>query len=79
MQIVVTAINSITSKKTNVHWNILHTIDVESGQGKAYFYTDEQYRKLNFDPKNVTNLKSGEIVHLEAQYDNRGNIVNLEA
>ena len=79
MQIVVTAVNSITSKRTNIHWNILHTAKVETGETKAFFFDDAAFQKLGFKQEYLTNLNTGEIVHLEAQYDDRGNIVSLEA
>ena len=78
MQVVVTAVISITSKRTNVHWNILHTVKVDTGETKAFFFDDATFAKMGFKQTWLTNLKDGEITHLEAQYDDRGNIVSLE-
>lgn len=79
MQIIVTAVTSVTSKRTNVHWNILHTAKVDNGEVKSFFFDDASFQKLGFKQDYLTDLKSGEIVHLEAQYDDRGNVVSLEA
>ena len=78
MLIVATALTSITSKKTNIHWNILHTVKVESGETKAFFLDDSSFQKLGFKQEYLTNFQTGEIVHLKAQYDDRGNIVSVE-
>jgi hypothetical protein len=78
MKIIVTAVSSITSKKTNLHWNILHTVKVDTGEVKTFFLDDATFQKLGYKSDYLTDLKSGEIVHLEAQYDDRGNIVSLE-
>ena len=78
MQVLVTAVTSITSKRTNLHWNILHTVKMENGETKVFFLDDTAFGKLGFKPDFRTDLKSGELVALEAQYDDRGNIVSLK-
>jgi hypothetical protein len=78
MLIVATALTSVTSKSTNIHWNILHTVKVENGEVKAFFFDDASFQKLGFKQDFLTNLQTGKIVHLKAQYDDRGNIVEVE-
>lgn len=78
MKVVATALTSITSKRTNIHWNILHTAKVDTGETKAFFLDDAAFAKLGFKKEYLTDLKTGEIVHLEAQYDDRGNIVAVD-
>jgi hypothetical protein len=78
MLIVATALTSITSKKTNIHWNILHTVKVENGETKAFFFDDASFLNLGFKKEYLTNFQTGEIVHLKAQYDDRGNITEVQ-
>ena len=78
MKIILTAVSSITSKKTNLHWNILHTAKVDTGEVKSFFLDDANFAKLGFKQEYLSDLKTGDIVHLEAQYDDRGNVVAIE-
>jgi len=78
MLIVATALTSVTSKRTNIHWNILHTVKVDNGETKAFFFDDQSFQKLGFKQDFLTNLQTGKIVQLKAQYDDRGNVLTVE-
>ncbi len=77
MQIIITGVTSITSKRTNLHWNIVHTVKLDTGETKAFFFDDASFVKLGYKQDYLTDLKQGELSVLEAQYDDRGNLVSL--
>jgi major membrane immunogen (membrane-anchored lipoprotein) len=51
---------------------------VDNGETKAFFFDDQSFQKLGFKQDFLTNLQTGKIVQLKAQYDDRGNVLEVE-
>lgn len=77
IKIFITAVIGINSKRTNIHWNIMHTAKLDTGETKSFFFDDAAFAKSGYKPEFLSDLSKGQLVPVEANYDDRGNVTTL--
>ncbi len=79
MKLIITKFADITAKKDGRHWNILHTVE-QDGSVKTHFLSDEQIKQFGLSPATaVSNLSEGKVVELTAEFNSRGQLVDITA